>query len=77
METQIIEFNKGLFNSKASLVSNAFQCFINDININTILIEALADGRIKQRSSQMHQRNTYHIWQDVLHNKSLYAPQMK
>jgi hypothetical protein len=68
IETLIIDFNKGLFNSKASLVSNAFQCFINDININTILIEAVANGRIKQRPAQMQQRNTYHIWQDVLHN---------
>ncbi len=40
-------YNKSLFTSKANIVSNAFQSFINDVNLVTITIEMLANEELK------------------------------
>jgi len=57
---QQLVFNKSLFNSKGSQISNLFQCFFTDLQLTKRMIQNLSANLLNQKPSQPTERDWYY-----------------
>jgi preprotein translocase subunit SecY len=64
---------ESLFKSKAIQVGNIFQSFLNDLDLNKVMIQDFTTDRLVQSPPEPVQRDYYLQWFEVLNNYSKYS----
>ena len=68
-----LEYNLSLFRSKASQISNLFQCFFTDLEMSKRLVQDFNNNTLLQIPQAPTDRSWFEMWFDVLANYDEFA----